>query len=491
MGQAKPSGEASFFGGEEHLYHAFFRASMGGVLFADAQGGILDANAEACRLLGRKREELLAPGGGDIFDPSDRRLAAAREEQREKGSFRGPLRVLRGAAGSAGSFEASVTVAAYVDGFDEDRLVIAVADREGSLPGPGIVESTEETFRSLACHVGDAVVIFEIDGSLRYVSPSIKRVLGYAPGELVGTVALDMLHPEDLEMVVANSVEIWDSPGVAPLFVFRCRRKDGSWVHLELAMNNFLNDPNLNAVVAILRDVTERVRAEEEVRRLNEELERRVAERTAELEASVVRLKENERIMNATFEGMASDLAHLSPDGPYLRVNRRFCEITGYSSEELLSKTPHEITHPEDVSKDEEHRQRLLAGALSDYSVEKRYLRKDGSYVWVSINVSPLYEGGDFTGKPNYFIVVAEDIDTRKKAELVLGSLTLREKEVLLLTARGRTNPQIQEDLKIGLGTVKHHLRNIVEKLEVEDRTQAAARAAELGLLPVSADAAR
>src|SRR3712207_5809328 len=180
FGRARSLDEASF-GGEEHLYRAFFRASMDGVLFADRGGVILDANEEACRLLGRAREDLTAPGGSEIFDPLDPRLAAARAEQEKTGSFRGLLRVLRGLPGEAGTFEAVVTVAGYVDGFGEDRLVIVVREADGvSRPDPRAAGSAEEMFLSIASYVGDAVVVFEIDGSLRYVSPAMERVTGYA-----------------------------------------------------------------------------------------------------------------------------------------------------------------------------------------------------------------------------------------------------------------------------------------------------------------------
>jgi len=102
---------------------------MEGVLFATAEGDILDANEEACRVLGRTREELLAPGGGEIFDPSDPRYAAAYDEQRETGSFRGRLHTLRGIPGGGTEpFEAQVTVVGYRDGIGEERLVIVVLD---------------------------------------------------------------------------------------------------------------------------------------------------------------------------------------------------------------------------------------------------------------------------------------------------------------------------------------------------------------------------
>lgn len=471
---------ASSFGGEEHLYRAFFRAGPDGVLFADAGGGILDANEEACRLLGRGREELLAPGGGEIFDPTDPRLAAARREQNLTGSFRGHLRVLRGPPGSAESFQASVTVAGYVDGVGESRLVIVVRDLEGQKrPDPEVTRSAEEMFLSIASYVGDAVVVFEIDGSLRYVSPALERLIGYAPEELVGFVMLDVIHPEDLERVVAEGVEIWDSPGIAPPFVFRLRRKDGSWAHVELAMNNLLDDERVGGVVVIVRDVTERVRAEEEVRRLNAELERRVAERTAELQAAVTKLKENEKLFRATFEDAATGIALLSTDGRYLRANRRFCAITGRDGEELGGESFRDTIHPEDAPGDEHRRLRVAAGETADYSAEVRYLRKGGGLVRVQSNVSLVR---DDSGHPAYFILVAEDIDARKKAELALGSLTLREKEVLLRLARGETSRQISERLFISYNTVRSHVASIIVKLGVENRTQAARQAIEFGL---------
>jgi PAS domain S-box-containing protein len=478
----QPNRGASSFGGEEHLYRAFFRAGPDGVLFADAGGGILDANDEACRLLGRAREGLLTPGGGEIFDPSDPRLAAAREKQEKTGSFRGPLRVLRGEPGVAGSFEASVTVAGYVDGLGEDRLVIVVRDAGGGKRSdPEVLRGAEEMFLSLSSYVGDAVVVFEIDGSLRYVSPALERLTGYAPEELVGAVMLDVIHPEDLEHVVAESVEIWDTPGIAPPFVFRLRREDGSWAHLEFAMNNLLEDERVGGVVVIIRDVTERVRAEEEVRRLNAELERRVSERTAELEAAVAKLKENEELFRAAFEGAATGIALLSADGRYLRTNRRYGAITGFDPEELVGEDSRWIVHPEDATRDGERHRLVATGATPDFSSETRYLRKTGGYVWVSSNLSLVREA---SGEPAYFVLVIEDIDARKRAELALGSLTLREKEVLLRLARGDTNRAISAALYISPNTVRSHVQNIIVKLGVENRTQAARRAIDLGLVP-------
>lgn len=88
------------------------------------------------------------------------------------------------------------------------------------------------------------------------------------------------------------------------------------------------------------------------------------------------------------------------------------------------------------------------------------------------------------SGEPAYFILVVENIDARKRAELALGSPTLREKEVLLRLALGDTNRRISAALFISPNTVRSHVQNITVKLGVENRTQAARRAIELGLVP-------
>ncbi len=259
------------------------------------------------------------------------------------------------------------------------------------------------------------------------------------------------------------------------------QRKDGTWAHLEFAMNNLLDDPQVGGVVVIIRDVTERVRAEEEVRRLNAELERRVAERTAELEAVVAKLKESEELFRAAFEGAATGIALLSADGRFLRANRRFGAITGHDQEDLIGEEIRRVMRPEDAALDDGRRSMVASGAVADVSSEVRYAKRTGGYVWVSSNVSLVRES---SGEPAYFVLVIEDIDARKRTELALGSLTLREKEVLLRLARGDTNRTISADLYISPNTVRSHVQSITIKLGVENRTQAARRAIDLGLVP-------
>ncbi len=116
----------------------------------------------------------------------------------------------------------------------------------------------------------------------------------------------------------------------------------------------------------------------------------------------------------ATFEQAAVGIALVALDGSWLRVNGKLCEIVGYGHDELLERTFQDITYPDDLEQDLEHVRQLLAGDLTTYAMEKRYLRKDGSLVWVKLTVA-LVRKPD--GSPDYFISVIEDIQARKESE--------------------------------------------------------------------------
>lgn len=148
-----------------------------------------------------------------------------------------------------------------------------------------------------------------------------------------------------------------------------------------------------------------------------------IARVSANLEMSRIRrdaiaaVAESEKRFRGTFENAAVGIAHVSLDGYWLRVNRRLCDILGYSPEEFLAFTFGDITHPEDLEADWAGARAVAAGEIPTYSLEKRYLHKNGNVVWVNLTVSLLR---DDTGRPLHFISVVEDISARKRAELAL-----------------------------------------------------------------------
>ncbi|TMH99346.1 MAG: PAS domain S-box protein [Betaproteobacteria bacterium] len=128
-------------------------------------------------------------------------------------------------------------------------------------------------------------------------------------------------------------------------------------------------------------------------------------------------LLESERRFRRTFELAGSGVAHIGMDRRFIRVNRRLCEILGYPQAELLRLTGRQISHPDDLDVINAQRPRLYAGEVDSVRVEKRYLRKDGSIVWVSFT---MVVERDAAGKPQYEIAFYDDITARKHAEAAL-----------------------------------------------------------------------
>lgn len=117
---------------------------------------------------------------------------------------------------------------------------------------------------------------------------------------------------------------------------------------------------------------------------------------------------------SATFEQAAVGIAHIAPDGRFLLVNDRFCAIAGRDRESLIEGGFQQITHPDDVAVDMDNAAALTRGEISKYSMEKRYIREDGTLVWVNLTVS-LVRRAD--GTPDFFVSVVEDISTRREAQ--------------------------------------------------------------------------
>lgn len=140
--------------------------------------------------------------------------------------------------------------------------------------------------------------------------------------------------------------------------------------------------------------------------------------RTVEqLGQSAAAARQSEQRFRATFEQAAVGVALMAPDGHWLQVNQKLCQIVGYSQQELLTLTFQEITHPDDLPLGLSQMQRMLAGEIQTYALEKRYRRQGGGWIWVNLTFA-LVRTPD--GAPDYFITVVEDIQRRKVAEAAI-----------------------------------------------------------------------
>jgi PAS domain S-box-containing protein len=124
-----------------------------------------------------------------------------------------------------------------------------------------------------------------------------------------------------------------------------------------------------------------------------------------------------DQIPQAIFEQAAVGIAQIGLDGTWLRVNERYCQMLGYSESELRTKSLKDITHPDDCAEVLDARRQLLEGTISSHSMEKRYIRQDGTVFWGRLNRSLIRNHENL---PQYFIAVVEDITEKKLAESAL-----------------------------------------------------------------------
>jgi diguanylate cyclase (GGDEF)-like protein/PAS domain S-box-containing protein len=155
--------------------------------------------------------------------------------------------------GPAGPRPATLSVSPLYDG--EDRVgAVLVIQPEASGP----LAEGAGSFRTLVQEASELIVVSDEEGTVRYVSPGMERILGFEPGHVVGWDPLELLHPDDSGLVVAAIASTLGLPGPDGAVQCRARHRDGTWRWLEIIVTNLLDDPAVQGIVLNARDITER-----------------------------------------------------------------------------------------------------------------------------------------------------------------------------------------------------------------------------------------
>ena len=232
------------------------------------------------------------------------------------------------------------------------------------------------------------------------------RLLGRDENEITLVELLDLVHVDDRAKTTVALQEHLQGRKSTHDIEHRILHADGSyrWVLSRSIITCDAQGRPYRMQGAVM-DITDRKRLEEALQDI--EARKHVEEV----------LRESEERYRGHFEQAAIGIAYVGLDGRWLRVNRRLCDIVGYTEPELCTRTFQDITHPDDLDRDLASMRGMLDGKIQTYCMEKRYFRKDGSIVWIDLTVSLVREP---SGQPNYFIAVIEDIDARKRAEEML-----------------------------------------------------------------------
>ncbi len=252
----------------------------------------------------------------------------------------------------------------------------------------------KELMATTLASIGDAVLVTDAEGRVTFANAEAERLTGWTIAEARGQPlpAVFRIINETTRQPAENPVEkvlrLGKVVGLANHTVLIS--KDGRETPIDDSAAP-IREPlgPLYGVVLVFRDFSEHKEAERVIH-------------------------ESEERFRASYEYAAVGIEQLAPDGRLLQVNDALCRMLGYSREELLQRTFMDITDPQDLAAERFLIDQLFAGTIPSYQLEKRYLRQDGSPVWVRVTSSVAR-----IARP-YRITMVEDITQRKRAEAAL-----------------------------------------------------------------------
>lgn len=373
--------------GDGEFYRAVFENAGVAVFVHDLEGNFLEVNA-SCERLGYDHAELLKMNLLDI-EPAGlkEKFPQWLKELRRNGHalFETSLLTRDGMA-------VEVELSSSLMDYEGRPAVICIArDITQHKRADEALAESEALYHRLADNIRDIIGTVDPKGTLTYMSPSVKRVLGHDPAELIGKSAFDYIHEDDRESVINTFIA--ERKGLEPvLAVFRRRHADGHYVWLE-SMDNPIADENGNSLGAnfVTRDVT--------TRRLAEEA-----------------LRESESKYHDLYENAPVAYFSVGADGRIMQCNRAAEEFTGYPRAELEGMPVFDLYAEESHARARELFQ-VFKGGASITGEEMAYRRKDGGIVYGLLNVSVIMDEYDKVLASRSSIV---DISKRKAVEEAL-----------------------------------------------------------------------
>jgi PAS domain S-box-containing protein len=254
----------------------------------------------------------------------------------------------------------------------------------GRLRAERSLSASESRTRAILKAFPDLIFVVSSDGVFMESHCPSHTDLLMPPEEFTGRTMEDVLPPEMARLfraAFARAAETHDVVEVDYLLPVK-----GDQRHFEARLVR----RDDGALVVVVRNVTERHRA-------------------------ASKLRESEQQFRVAFTHSAIGMALVSSDGRFLQVNDTLCRILGYSETELLSTKFHALTVPEDLPSEAAHVHRAIAGGISHFEIEKRYIHKDGRIIWAMLTAALVRDTSD---NPLYFVSQVHDISERRQAQM-------------------------------------------------------------------------
>ncbi|MEI7556882.1 PAS domain S-box protein [Candidatus Chlorohelix sp.] len=258
------------------------------------------------------------------------------------------------------------------------------------------LQESEELFRFLAENAADMVFRDKLDGSIEYVSPVCRTLLGYEPEEMIGQLSTAFFHPEDRKTLYQNIRTNARSIEANPV-MHRMLRKNGEYIWVETVLQQVI-DPVSGVpsyFVGASRDISKRVKAEES-------------------------LRESEERFHLVAASSSDMIWMMDMEGNFTYVSPAIVQLSGYTAEEVLKLNVKETMTPQSVASIQQGMLETIKAVKNGtykrqgklYTLEQ--YRKDGSMVWTEVPANPML---DTTGNLQGFLGITRDITERSKAE--------------------------------------------------------------------------
>jgi PAS domain S-box-containing protein len=299
------------------------------------------------------------------------------------------------------------------------------------------LRASTQRFSSVVASAMDAIIT--LDDSLRIVvfNEAAEMMFGCPAWEVMGA-PLDRFLPPQFSEIHAEHVRMFGVAGITTRSmkspgILSAVRSNGETFPIEATVSH-IQVAGQDLYTVILRDITERKRVEET-------------------------LRQSEDRFRSIYEQAAVGIGQVAADGQFLMVNAALCRMLGYEESELRGKKVHEIIHPDDLARETVLLDAMQRGDQPQYAIEKRYLHRDGSAVWVNVNTSAVR---DSAGALLYRISVIQNVTERKRAEEQL-------KQAQKMEAIGRLAGGVAHDFNTLLNVMLGYSDILLAELPPED----------------------
>ena len=368
-------------------YRAVFEDNPTMIVTLNAEWTILSASPSCARQLGYTLDELKGHSVLTLFHRDDQAAVIEHLEGCLKNPIQAHRRQFRKVRKDGATLWAEESAQAVYDLNGAPNLLVVCQDVTERKRMEEALRESEQRFASFMLHLPAAAWIKNLNGRYVYVNAEAEHVMSMSMSAMQGKTDEEVFPPEYARPFHANDQRVLAEGG--SLRTIEVLRQDDGIEHHSIVSK--FTVPGLDGqpayIAGVALDITEKQKAEDA-------------------------LRESETRFHAIFDLAAVGIAQVGLNGQWLMMNQKLADTLGYSFDELGKMTLQQISHPDDIEPHLARVRSLLADEVPAYAMEKRYIRKNGSILWVNLNVTLVR---DQHGEPMYFIAIMEDINERKK----------------------------------------------------------------------------